>query len=120
MPTDPDPVTAPSANAHAPIGVAVIGCGYWGPNLIRNFSSCKATRVVMICDRDRTRLVVVDHCPHTWIDMPLPTMAVEHPVMADARLHMMGFQIRPKLVAHILRRERLADRADIVLLTLDG
>jgi predicted dehydrogenase len=56
MQTDPDPVTVPSANAQAPIGVAVIGCGYWGPNLIRNFSTCKATRVVMICDRDRTRL----------------------------------------------------------------
>jgi predicted dehydrogenase len=56
MQTDPDPVTVPSANAQAPIGVAVIGCGYWGPNLIRNFATCKATRVVMICDRDRTRL----------------------------------------------------------------
>jgi predicted dehydrogenase len=56
MPTDPAPVTVPPANAHAPIGVAVIGCGYWGPNLIRNFSTCKATRVEMICDRDRARL----------------------------------------------------------------
>jgi predicted dehydrogenase len=38
------------------IGVAVIGCGYWGPNLIRNFSACDATRLVAVCDRDRTRL----------------------------------------------------------------
>ena len=22
------------------INVGVIGCGYWGPNLIRNFNSC--------------------------------------------------------------------------------
>ena len=26
------------------IGVAVIGCGYWGPNLVRNFSVCPQTR----------------------------------------------------------------------------
>jgi predicted dehydrogenase len=46
------------------IGVAILGAGYWGPNLIRNFSTCKSTRVVMVCDRDRARL---DHiapmCP---------------------------------------------------------
>jgi predicted dehydrogenase len=35
-----------------PIQVAVVGCGYWGPNLIRNFSLCPQTRVVAICDLD--------------------------------------------------------------------
>ena len=46
------------------LGVAVIGAGYWGPNLIRNFSSCKSTRVAMICDRDRGRLErVAPTCP---------------------------------------------------------
>jgi predicted dehydrogenase len=39
-----------------PVGVAVVGCGYWGPNLIRNFSTCPASRVVMVCDRDPSRL----------------------------------------------------------------
>jgi predicted dehydrogenase len=39
-----------------PVGVAVVGCGYWGPNLIRNFVTCPASRVVMLCDRDRQRL----------------------------------------------------------------
>ena len=24
-----------------PISVGVVGCGYWGPNLIRNFKSCQ-------------------------------------------------------------------------------
>lgn len=54
-----DPVPAESLrprSANTPIGVAVIGCGYWGPNLIRNFASCAATRVVMVCDRDPQRL----------------------------------------------------------------
>jgi len=38
------------------ISVAVIGCGYWGPNLIRNFSACSETRVVAVCDKDPARL----------------------------------------------------------------
>lgn len=36
--------------------VAVVGAGYWGPNLIRNFSSCPLTKLVAVCDRDRSRL----------------------------------------------------------------
>lgn len=36
--------------------VGVVGCGYWGPNLIRNLNACPATRVVMVCDRDPGRL----------------------------------------------------------------
>jgi predicted dehydrogenase len=39
-----------------PVGVAVVGCGYWGPNLIRNFTTCPASNVVMVCDQDRARL----------------------------------------------------------------
>ena len=38
------------------IGVAVIGAGYWGPNLIRNFSACPDTKLVAVCDKDRVRL----------------------------------------------------------------
>jgi predicted dehydrogenase len=42
------------------VGVAVIGAGYWGPNLIRNFLGCDATWLWMVCDRDveRARRVV--------------------------------------------------------------
>ena len=38
------------------VQVAVIGCGYWGPNLIRNFSACPQTALRVICDRDSVRL----------------------------------------------------------------
>src|SRR5262245_38131942 len=30
-------------DAGAPVGVAVVGAGYWGPNLIRNFLNCPTT-----------------------------------------------------------------------------
>jgi predicted dehydrogenase len=36
--------------------IAVVGCGYWGPNLIRNLSSCPECRVKAICDMSEDRL----------------------------------------------------------------
>jgi predicted dehydrogenase len=36
--------------------VAVIGTGYWGPNLIRNFSAADEIDAVVACDLDETRL----------------------------------------------------------------
>lgn len=36
--------------------VAVVGCGYWGPNLIRNFSSLSDCSVKKICDSSSERL----------------------------------------------------------------
>ena len=39
-----------------PVRAAVVGCGYWGPNLIRNFAACESTRLVAVCDVDRARL----------------------------------------------------------------
>src|SRR5262249_46307046 len=39
-----------------PVGVAVVGCGYWGPNLIRNFLTCPASTVVPLCDQNEATL----------------------------------------------------------------
>ena len=36
--------------------VAVIGAGYWGPNLIRNLSGLPEVEKVVVCDRDNDRL----------------------------------------------------------------
>ena len=38
------------------IGVGVIGYGYWGPNMVRNFMACPDTRVACVADRDLARL----------------------------------------------------------------
>jgi predicted dehydrogenase len=38
------------------ITVGVIGCGYWGPNLIRNFAENEAATLRWVCDRDARRL----------------------------------------------------------------
>jgi len=36
--------------------IGVIGCGYWGPNLLRNFAENEAAQLRWICDLDETRL----------------------------------------------------------------
>lgn len=36
--------------------IAIIGCGYWGPNLIRNFRSLNDVQVKYICDCNAERL----------------------------------------------------------------
>ena len=38
------------------ISIGVIGFGYWGPNIVRNFSSVKGARVVAVCDRSPEQL----------------------------------------------------------------
>ncbi len=39
------------------LDVAVVGCGYWGPNLVRNFSSLAGEcNMRLLCDRDEGRL----------------------------------------------------------------
>ena len=36
--------------------IGVIGCGYWGPNLLRNFADHEAAQLRWICDTDEDRL----------------------------------------------------------------
>jgi predicted dehydrogenase len=36
----------------APLGAAVVGCGYWGPNLARNLAEVTEFRLHALCDRD--------------------------------------------------------------------
>ena len=36
--------------------IAVIGCGYWGPNLVRNFTQLNKVDELYCCDLDPKRL----------------------------------------------------------------
>lgn len=38
------------------IKVGVAGCGYWGPNLVRNFRVVNGCKMEMVCDADESRL----------------------------------------------------------------
>jgi predicted dehydrogenase len=39
--------------------IGVVGCGYWGPNLIRNFQSIQECILKSVCDADEDRLALV-------------------------------------------------------------
>ncbi|HMJ25375.1 MAG TPA: Gfo/Idh/MocA family oxidoreductase [Pyrinomonadaceae bacterium] len=39
--------------------VGVIGCGYWGPNLLRNFAENESAELRWICDGDPSRLAAM-------------------------------------------------------------
>jgi len=46
----------------APIGAAVVGCGYWGPNLARNLAESQSFRLHALCDRDASALRGLARC----------------------------------------------------------
>ena len=41
------------------LGIAVIGAGYWGPNLVRNFRNSPEWDLVAVCDLDPERAAKV-------------------------------------------------------------
>jgi len=50
------------------IRVGIIGCGYWGPNLIRTFIDLNDSEVVMVADLKKERLVkIVNNYPKILI-----------------------------------------------------
>ncbi|HEX2971703.1 MAG TPA: Gfo/Idh/MocA family oxidoreductase [Tepidisphaeraceae bacterium] len=71
------------------IPVGIVGCGYWGPNLIRNFSSCRETEVAGICDANPARLEAIGRmngqakCVSSLdelLDLPIKAVAIATPV----------------------------------------
>ncbi|MGA8363610.1 MAG: Gfo/Idh/MocA family oxidoreductase [Solirubrobacteraceae bacterium] len=40
----------------APLGVGVVGYGYWGPNLVRNVAECPQLKLQALCDLDPVNL----------------------------------------------------------------
>jgi predicted dehydrogenase len=61
------------------IGIGVIGYGYWGPNLVRNFMETDGVTVRAICDRESKRQAIAKaRCPSA--DVTGDAMAVlKHP-----------------------------------------
>ena len=48
--------TPNKGNMKKPIVVGVVGCGYWGPNLVRNFKSLPNCNLKAMCDLNEARL----------------------------------------------------------------
>ena len=41
------------------VNIAVIGAGYWGPNLVRNFTTTQGAKLLAVCDLNAARLAKV-------------------------------------------------------------
>ena len=50
------------------IKIGIVGCGYWGPNLIRNFIDNPNSEVVMVADLKKDRLIRIKNSyPHILV-----------------------------------------------------
>lgn len=65
------------------IRVGVIGYGYWGPNLVRNFNDVEAAQVVAICDLRAKRLAEV-HARYPTVEVTTDYLTLLHDSRIDA------------------------------------
>lgn len=122
------------SSVEAPVGVAVVGAGYWGPNLVRNFDRCPATDVRWVCDLDverarrtvgsRSSVQVTDELARVLDDPSVEAVAVATPVHThlpiavaaiEAGRHVM---IEKPLAASVADGEKIVEIAGARGLTL--
>lgn len=70
--------------------IGVIGCGYWGPNLLRNFAENESARLRWMCDLDTKRLETLGRrypsaqtttdCQQLFSDPQLDAVVIATPV----------------------------------------
>ncbi len=99
------------------IGIAVIGCGYWGLNLIRNFAEEPRAQVRWVCDLDANKLESVHrHYPsvrttmqyeEVLADLQVEAIAIATPVQTHHALARAALRAGK----HLLVEKPLADQA---------
>ncbi len=82
-----------------PIGIAVVGYGYWGPNLARNIAERSEFRLMGLCERDPARAIEFAR-RH-------PGCAVEHDldaILLDPRVQAVSIATPPSTHYELARR----------------
>lgn len=100
------------------IGVAVVGYGYWGPNLVRNFCSTPGTRLIAVCDLQKDRLAamqarypsvaITDDFDEILRDPRIDAIAIATPVSTHFRLAMRALMAGK----HVFVEKPIASTAD--------
>ena len=68
-----------------PVGVAVVGLGYWGPNLVRNLHEHPGAEVVAVCDnRDEALEKVARRYPSVRTSTAFETILADDSIEAVA------------------------------------
>ena len=106
--------------------IAVIGAGYWGPNLVRNFRGSPAWDLVAVCDLDeaRARRVVGSRSTvevETSVERllardDLDAVAIATPARTHAPLALAAFEAGK----HVLVEKPLADNAETAALMVSA
>ena len=110
------------------IGIGVIGYGYWGPNLVRNFHEAPGARVVAVCDSRAERLdAVTERYPaiavtarpaDLWNDPAVDAVVVATPVSTHFELAAEALRagrhvlVEKPMTATVEEGRRLLDEAD--------
>ena len=110
------------------MNIGIVGYGYWGPNLVRNFNAIKGARVHSVADLDERRLhLVKTRYPETQTttdvrsmiaDPAIDAIAVATPVSSHYELALSALQagkhvfIEKPLTETAEQAERLIEEAD--------
>src|SRR5262245_35409601 len=79
------------------VRIGLVGYGYWGPNLVRNFSTCPLTEVAAVCDGSPVRRAAVGRTypglatvasVDELLELPLDAVAIATPVSTHFPLAM--------------------------------
>lgn len=115
------------------LNVGVIGCGYWGPNLIRNFVEIPESNLVAVADVDTERLAhIKSRYPAVettrdygeFFSMPVDAIVVatppatHHPIAMDCLQHGRHVLVEKPLALNSRDAQELVEVADAQGLTL--
>ena len=110
------------------IGIAVVGYGYWGPNLVRNFWEVPDARLISVCDLRTERLAgvqsrypaveITSRYDEVLADARVQAVAIATPVSSHFELAMRALQagkhvfIEKPVTTTADEAERLVDEAE--------
>jgi predicted dehydrogenase len=116
------------------VGVAVIGAGYWGPNLARNFLQCPATDLLWVCDADierarhtvgpRSMVEATDDLARVLDDPAVEAVAIATPVNTHTPIAIAALEagrhvlVEKPLGGSVAEGEKIVEVADARGLTL--
>ena len=114
--------------------IGVIGCGYWGPNLLRNFAENEAAQLLWICDTDAKRLDMMSRrypaartsrdCRELFADNHLDAVVIATPVATHHRFAKAALEagkhvlIEKPMTSNVREAEELIELAERRGLTL--
>lgn len=119
---------------NGPLRLGVIGYGYWGPNLVRNFATGQRTKVVAIAEQNPNRrqvaqtaypyIKIVEDAKAVFADPDVDAVAIATPIFTHYELAKLALEsgkhvlVEKPLTPSVAQAEELAALADTQKRTL--